>query len=71
MEHGQTISTLWRILSNLWRHFFSDRLKIEGSNIVGVDLVASNGVIHVLENVVEIDKNDVAENGVDVDAVKK
>ena len=51
--------------------FFSDRLKIEGSNIVGVDLVASNGVIHVLENVVEIDKNDVAENGVDVDAVKK
>ena len=30
-------------------------------------MVASNGVIHVLENVVEIDKTDVAENGVDID----
>lgn len=49
--------------------FFSDRLKIEGSNILGVDIAATNGVIHVLENVIEIDKKDVDTN--DISGVKK
>ncbi len=47
----------------------SDRLKIEGSNVLSVDTPAINGVIHVLENVIEIDKKDVDIN--DIDAIVK
>jgi hypothetical protein len=39
--------------------FLSDRLKIEGSNVLTTDVSASNGVIHVLENVVELDRDDI------------
>jgi hypothetical protein len=37
---------------------FSDRLKIEGSNVINVDVPASNGVIQVVENVIELDKEE-------------
>ena len=34
--------------------FFSGTLKIEGSNVINIDIPATNGVVHVLENVIKI-----------------
>ena len=31
-----------------------DRLKIEGSNVINMDIPATNGVIQVVENIIEI-----------------
>jgi hypothetical protein len=39
---------------------FSDRLKIEGSNVLNMDIPATNGVIQVVESIVEIGHNPIA-----------
>jgi hypothetical protein len=36
---------------------FSDRLKIEGSNVLNMDIPATNGVIQVVESIVETGHN--------------
>ena len=33
--------------------YLSDRLKIEGSNVINMDIPATNGVIQVVESIVE------------------
>ena len=35
---------------------FSDRLKIEGSNVINMDIPANNGVVQVVENIIEMGK---------------
>ena len=35
-------------------NLFLDRLKIEGSNVINMDIPATNGVIQVVENIIEI-----------------
>ena len=44
------------IFSTLSRRIFSDRLKIEGSNVINMDIPASNGVVQVVENIIEMGK---------------
>ena len=36
---------------------FLDRLKIEGSNVINKDIPASNGVVQVVENIIELGKS--------------
>ena len=33
----------------------ADRLKLEGSNVINMDIPATNGVIQVVENIVEME----------------
>jgi len=57
-----TTNLIYRIdLTDYFLILFSDRLKIEGSNILNMDISATNGVIQVLENVIELDEKKLVE----------
>ena len=54
LEMVKNISVLHFLDSDI--KTFSDRLKIEGSNVINMDIPASNGVVQVVENIIEMGK---------------
>ena len=47
-------SKLSEVQSYFFYLVFSDRLKLEGANVINMDIPATNGVLQVVESIVEM-----------------
>ena len=52
MNNTKSIQVLTRFLKTC--HLFLEWIKIEGSNVINLDIPATNGVVQVLESVIQV-----------------